>query len=132
MNSKTSDTRIENLDLIRAIAIAAVVIFHTCQMTGGENFIGSFYKFAQMGQYGVDLFFVLSGFLIGRLYWYELIDNGSVNIVRFILRRILRTYLPYIIALILSFIAVWKGRNQHFDFGYLLFIQNYYERIPFF
>jgi peptidoglycan/LPS O-acetylase OafA/YrhL len=131
MSEKLSSKRIVNLDLIRAIAICVVVIYHTVQMVGRDGFI-SLSKFTHLGQYGVDLFFVLSGFLIGNLYWHELIENGTVDIKRFILRRILRTYPPYLIALILSFIPVWINRHQSFDFGYLFFFQNYYERIPFF
>ena len=131
MSEKLSSKRIVNLDLIRAMAICAVVIFHTVQMVGKDGFV-SLSKFTQVGHYGVDLFFVLSGFLIGQLYWNELIENGHVDIKRFILRRILRTYPPYLIALVLSFIPVWINRHQSFDFGYLLFFQNYYDRIPFF
>jgi peptidoglycan/LPS O-acetylase OafA/YrhL len=132
MTQKISERRIDNLDLIRAIAISVVVLFHTSQMLGGENFIGFMYKFVQVGKYGVDLFFVLSGFLIGRLYWNELLDSGTVNVSRFILRRIFRTYLPYLMALFLSFGAVWISKHQSFDLGYLFFAQNYYDRIPFF
>jgi peptidoglycan/LPS O-acetylase OafA/YrhL len=132
MIQSTSNQRIHNLDLIRVLAISIVVVFHTSQMLGGDNFIGFAYKFAQLGKYGVDLFFVLSGFLIGRLYWDELISFGSVNVPKFIFRRILRTYLPYLVALLLSFGTVWISRHQSFDLGYLFFAQNYYKQIPFF
>lgn len=131
MSQQISHPRIENLDLIRAVAIGVVVIYHTVQMVGESKF-GFIAKFTHLGQYGVDLFFVLSGFLIGRLYWEELIKTGTVDILRFISRRVLRTYSPYIVALFLSFIPAWIGRGQTFDFGYLLFLQNYYQRIPFF
>jgi peptidoglycan/LPS O-acetylase OafA/YrhL len=131
MSEKLSSKRIANLDLIRAMAICAVVIYHTVQMVGRDGFV-SLSTFTHVGQYGVDLFFVLSGFLIGNLYWYELVENGRVDIKRFILRRLLRTYPPYLIALVLSFIPVWINRHQSFDFGYLFFFQNYYDRIPFF
>ena len=101
MSEKSSSKRIVNLDLIRAIGICAVVIFHTVQMVGRDGFV-LISKFTHVGHYGVDLFFVLSGFLIGNLYWHELVENGRVDIKRFILRRILRTYPPYLIALLLS------------------------------
>jgi peptidoglycan/LPS O-acetylase OafA/YrhL len=132
MTQKIPERRIDNLDLIRASAITVVVLFHTSQMLGGENFIGFMYKFVQVGKYGVDLFFVLSGFLIGRLYWNELLDSGTVNVARFILRRIFRTYLPYLMALFLSFGAIWISKHQSFDLGYLFFAQNYYNQMPFF
>jgi peptidoglycan/LPS O-acetylase OafA/YrhL len=84
------------------------------------------------GQYGVDLFFVLSGWLIGGLYWRERQAFGNVLIWRFWVRRWLRTIPPYLIALALSYLAVYLARKEAFDFGYLLFLQNYYQRIPFF
>jgi peptidoglycan/LPS O-acetylase OafA/YrhL len=131
MSEQLASKRIANLDLIRAVAIVAVIIYHTVQMVGKDGFI-AIAKYTYVGQYGVDLFFVLSGFLIGQLYWREQIDRGYVDIPRFILRRLLRTYPPYAIAMVVSFMPVWLIRHQAFDFGYLFFFQNYYERIPFF
>lgn len=131
MSALSASKRIANLDLIRAVAIVAVVVYHTVQMVGKDGFI-AIAKYTHVGQYGVDLFFVLSGFLIGQLYWREQIERGHVDIPRFILRRLLRTYPPYAIAMLLSFIPVWFSRHHAFDFGYLLFFQNYYQRIPFF
>ena len=36
------------------------------------------------------------------------------------------------VALVLSYAAVWLERRESFNLGYLLFLQNFYERIPFF
>ena len=121
--------RIANLDFIRALAILAVVLYHTTQMVAGESFIN---VFTHTGQYGVDLFFVLSGFLIGGLYWGEKNQVGKVNLSKFIKRRVLRTAPPYFFALVLSFFPVWILEGQPFDIGYLFFLQNYYVEIPFF
>lgn len=128
MSSKNK-SRIVNLDLIRVIAILAVVLYHTTQMVAGSSLITIF---IDSGQYGVDLFFVLSGFLIGGLYWSEKNQNGQINMPKFIKRRILRTAPPYFFALILSFLPVWILEGQSFNFGYLFFLQNYYTEIPFF
>ena len=127
-NSKKR-SRVANLDLIRCFAILGVVLYHTTQMVAGSSFIAAF---TNTGQYGVDLFFVLSGFLIGSLYWAERNQNGSVNLSRFIERRILRTAPPYFFALVLSFLPLWILEGRNFDFGYLFFLQNYYTEIPFF
>ncbi len=121
--------RIQNLDLMRAGAILLVVIYHSVQM----DFTGySINTYTKVGQYGVDLFFVLSGYLIGGLYWNELKKTGNVKKKRFILRRVLRTVPPYLIALMFSYLAVLMARGEKFDFGFIFFLQNYYTEIPFF
>ena len=64
-----------DIDGLRAIAVLSVVLFHTGLLPGG--FVG------------VDVFFVISGFLISRIIFAE-IDAGSFSIARFYERRILR------------------------------------------
>lgn len=115
---------------MRALAVIAVVTFHTVQMSPIEG--SPFSKVTYYGQYGVDLFFVLSGWLIGTMFWRELNQSGKVAVTRFWARRALRTIPPYLVALSLSWTAVAFFRSEHFDFGYLLFLQNYYQEIPFF
>jgi peptidoglycan/LPS O-acetylase OafA/YrhL len=78
------------LDGVRAIAIAAVVLYH-----GGISWAGG-------GFLGVDAFFVLSGFLITTLLVKEWQSRGSVSLRSFWLRRA-RRLLP---ALILMLFAV--------------------------
>ena len=119
-----------NLDLLRATAILSVVIFHTLQFVDQYNPIVA--KYIHLGSYGVDLFFVLSGYLIGSLYWKELKFNGFVNKIHFLLRRVLRTVPPYLAALALAYSAVFVARGEAFNWGYLIFIQNYYSQMPFF
>ena len=118
--------RIVNLDLYRALAILFVLFFHTTQMFAGENVNADYYLW---GKFGVEFFFVLSGFLVGGLF-YKQADN--VNLLKFWLLRFFRTYPPYIIALLLSYFAVYFSRAEQFNFGYLIFIQNFYTTIPYF
>jgi len=78
-----------SLDGLRAIAIAAVVLYHATDFT-----------FPASGQLGVDLFFVLSGFLITSI----LVDEhrrraGTVSLASFYRRRALRL-LPAMLALL--------------------------------
>ena len=120
------DKRVVNLDLFRAIAIIFVILFHTTQMYANDQFSADYYLW---GKFGVEFFFVLSGFLVGGLFYKQVI---KVNLIRFWLLRFFRTYPPYIIALLLSYLAVFQSRNEHFDIGYLVFIQNFYTSIPYF
>ena len=84
------------------------------------------------GAYGVDLFFVLSGWLIGGLLWKERDTCGDVSLRRFWLRRALRTMPPYFVVLAIAWAGVAVIRGEPFDAAYLIFIQNYYEKLPFF
>lgn len=107
-----------------------VVAYHVIQMSPVS--LPNLMRVARFGQYGVDLFFVLSGWLIGSLYWREYRFFGNVKLIRFWSRRWLRTVPPYWVALLLAWLAVFVERHEPFDWGYLAFIQNYYRQIPFF
>lgn len=67
-----------DIDGLRAIAVAIVVAFHT----GVPGFTGGFV--------GVDVFFVISGFLITGLLVDELRATGSISLSRFYARRVRR------------------------------------------
>jgi len=82
------------LDGIRALAVAAVVLFHG----GVEPFSGGFL--------GVDLFFVLSGFLITSLLLEEHARTGTVDLARFWLRRARRLLPAALLVIVVSLVAV--------------------------
>jgi len=122
--------RNDQLDLLRAVAIAMVVSYHLVGMSPVA--LPGLMRFTHWGQYGVDLFFVLSGWLIGSLYWHEQIRFGNVEVWRFWGRRWFRTIPPYLVAMMLAWLAVRWERHESFHWGYLMFVQNYYERLPYF
>ena len=66
------------LDGVRALAISAVVIYHAWSLSVPGGWIG------------VDIFFVLSGFLITRIMVFDVDENGGVDFRRFYIRRSLR------------------------------------------
>lgn len=75
------------LDGIRALAILLVVLFHA-QVPGlGGGFVG------------VDVFFVLSGYLITRLLCEEHKRNGQINKKQFYIRRLKRLYPPLLLVI---------------------------------
>jgi peptidoglycan/LPS O-acetylase OafA/YrhL len=82
------------LDGIRALAVAAVVLFHG----GVEPFSGGFL--------GVDLFFVLSGFLITSLLLQEQARTGTVDLLRFWLGRARRLLPAALLVIAVSLVAV--------------------------
>lgn len=122
--------RSPNLDLIRAFAILMVLMHHV-----GQNLLSLpiwLREYTALGAYGVDLFFVLSGWLIGSLYWREEKKYGVVAIKRFWVRRWMRTIPPYLVVLPIAYLGVYLLRGQTFDWAYLLFLQNYRQEMPFF
>jgi peptidoglycan/LPS O-acetylase OafA/YrhL len=114
--------RFANLDFYRFLAIAMVIYYHI-----GERF--TLDKTVAVGKYGVELFFVLSGFLISNIYYRK---SAGSNLFVFWLQRFLRTYPPYLVALLISYSAVFVGKGKAFDPGFLFFFQNFYPIIPFF
>ena len=67
-------------DGLRAVAILVVLAFHA-RVPGFES-----------GSMGVDVFFVLSGFLITRLLLAEQVKTGSIAVLSFYGRRFRRLY----------------------------------------
>ena len=118
--------RVANLDLLRAVAIALVIPVNLV----GQGVIDvgpTASRVLESGWVGVDLFFVLSGWLVGGLYWRELGQFGDVGLGRFWVRRWFRTIPPYLVALFVIYAAqyVALADPQPFDGWYLVFLQNY-------
>src|SRR6266851_6831598 len=98
-----SARRIPALDSVRGIAILMVLLYHSNQGGFDTGLVGRFVgRLLRLGNGGVDLFFVLSGFLITGI----LLDaKGSPGYFRnFYMRRVLRIFPPYYAFLVL---AVW-------------------------
>jgi peptidoglycan/LPS O-acetylase OafA/YrhL len=87
-------SRNQSLDVLRGVAVLLVVGFH--------GFIG---PLARFGWIGVDLFFVLSGFLISNLLYAEYLKTGELVAGLFLLRRGLK---------------IWPGFYCFLAFGFLL------------
>src|SRR5215467_11136874 len=110
------------LDLLRALAIIVVVIYHAGIM--GFPLPGRVHRW---GWIGVDLFFVLSGYLIGGQLLAELGRNKRLNLGRFYARRALRIMPAYFVILSIYFLLPsWReypGMAQPL-WKFLLSVQN--------
>jgi peptidoglycan/LPS O-acetylase OafA/YrhL len=115
------------LDVLRAIAITLVLILHYPARLP-EFWDWLFYQIKLIGWAGVDLFFVLSGFLIAHLLLQEFSARGRVNVVRFWTRRAFKIYpsLYFLIALSVSGALVLQTNlTAGKTVAELLFVQNY-------
>jgi len=89
-------TRVASLDGLRGIAILLVLVLHFTLYGGPPPTTpldGLFYRFAVAGWVGVDLFFVLSGFLITGILWDT--KGGDGYFRSFYMRRVLRIFPLY-------------------------------------
>ncbi|WP_160321177.1 acyltransferase family protein [Prosthecomicrobium hirschii] len=85
----------------RAIAAISVVIFHTEVVLRLEKYLGiAVFPFAEAMHFGVNFFFVLSGFIIATTHWGDLGKPRAIG--KFLLRRFSRIFPPLWIALALS------------------------------
>ena len=109
-NPKPSKGRFRpDVEGLRAVAVVAVLLYHA-----GVPFAGG-------GYVGVDVFFVISGFLITGLLVRELEKTGTVSLARFYSRRAKRL-LPLTVV-VLAFVVVLSGllfdpvRMEEVSFG---------------
>jgi peptidoglycan/LPS O-acetylase OafA/YrhL len=109
------------LDLLRALAIIVVVIYHAALF--GFKLPGRVDRF---GWIGVDLFFVLSGYLIGGQLLAPLARGQRINLGRFFARRALRILPAYLVVLtIYIFLASWREYPEMYPWWkFLLSVQN--------
>lgn len=85
---------LHGVDGLRAIAVIAVLLFHAFPDAVPGGFIG------------VDIFFVISGFIITRMYFFRL-QNEQISLRQFYIRRIRRLAPAYIAVLAVSTVAAY-------------------------
>jgi peptidoglycan/LPS O-acetylase OafA/YrhL len=116
------DTRVSSVDIFRALAILPVVIFH-------------FNTFLPHGELGVDLFFVISGLLVGSILIRKFRGNERISFWRFILQRGFKIWPSYYWFLLFGSLLVYlfysQDKPEYIISGgrdlsrYIFFYQNY-------
>jgi peptidoglycan/LPS O-acetylase OafA/YrhL len=102
-----STNRLPGLDLLRSIAIVWVMLFHSFLLGGlGPNWSW----LSRYGWMGVDLFFVLSGFLIGTQVLAPISQGRRLSFGDFYMRRAFRI-LPAYLA-VLAIYLCWPGFGE--------------------
>ncbi len=105
-----------DIDGLRALAVLAVVAFHyELGLPSAHLWIrhaifrpsGTVYMFAPGGFVGVDVFFVISGYLIGGILLREQERNGRISLRRFYERRIRRIGPAFAGMLVCTSVGAW-------------------------
>ncbi len=114
--------RLDILQAFRGVAALSVVIHHATLSVNGflpnamPSYLGIIFNY---GYLGVDFFFVLSGFIIMYIHYYD--KNTFISAKEYLLKRIIRIYPPYLpisIAMILVYLTLPNisfGLGQEFS-----------------
>ena len=120
---------IPSLNGWRAIAVIIVILGHLKVMLFPDNIIHKILDNFVYPEFGVRIFFVLSGFLITTLLIKERKKTGRLNILNFFIRRFLRIvpalWLYLLVIAVLNYLFNFELTFSHF-LGPLLYINNFY------
>lgn len=103
--------RLEFLDVVRGIAVSGVVLVHSMsvwQMGGGAPALGpenAILTIFASGRFGVELFFLLSGYLLATIY-----SSDNFNSRKFVKSRVLRIWPLWAV-----FSLIWLAILSHTD-----------------
>jgi peptidoglycan/LPS O-acetylase OafA/YrhL len=114
------------LDCLRFFAFFAVFLFHTfpseASYYAARNIPGAILvaSASRAGSFGVDLFFLLSAYLITELLLIEKQTYGYVHLKSFYIRRILRIWPLYFLGIFIGVCLTFVDPSEHFPAKYVL------------
>ncbi|MFW5451741.1 MAG: acyltransferase family protein [Methylophagaceae bacterium] len=124
-----------SIDGIRALSIILVLVFHTFfvyqlahpthDVASIINELGMGWAWALNGDKGVDVFFVMSGFLISGILFRQIAKEGHMNLKNFYLRRYLRLTPAYYFTLTIYWLL--SGPNSEYIWANYLYISNFID-----
>jgi peptidoglycan/LPS O-acetylase OafA/YrhL len=115
------DNRHPTLHGLRVLAIVSVLQFHVTAIYTQEWGIKMDPRWADGSMkvfFGMDLFFFLSGFLIGSILLRSIQVDKTQNVRRFYLRRVLRTFPSYYVVLTVLALTMTLTAFQHINLKY--------------
>lgn len=126
-----STKRFFGLDFLRALSISLLLFSHCSWIYNSPALIGRMQDAS--GFVGVELFIVLSGFLIGGILYRQFLhENYTIKDAGlFVFRRLMRV-LPsyYLVVFILTLVYLFFGFSVSDVWKYILLIQNFASPIP--
>lgn len=118
-NKSISNSKIPAIQILRGFAVITVVFYHVYLIASDSNYLGYaiFELFSEAGKFGVNLFFVLSGFIIFYAHNKDL--GKKYKIKSYIQKRFTRIYPVYWFFLTCYILAAYFGLG-HPDFEWSL------------
>ena len=122
------------LDSVRGLSVLAVFFLHAIHLDQGTGFFSKMVYYFHANLFlGLDVFFILSSFLLTWLGINEYKARGNFSFINYFTRRVLRIWPLYILLMIFSFIIVPYAAD-YFNvpvtlppaYYYLFFISNFY------
>ena len=107
MSERTSAGRLGSIEACRGIAAAAVVLYHAARHLNKIYGLPSLTAVFQFGHAGVDLFFVISGFIILYVHYRDI--NSPARLRHYVGRRFTRVMPTYWVALALTVLLAAGG-----------------------
>ncbi len=101
--------RVPSLDGLRAVSILLVVTAHSISP---DRYPTAFSLFGHLGNTGVRVFFLISGFLITSLLLKEYAASGRISLVNFYMRRVIRIFPAFYAYVGVVALLAWAGRIQ--------------------
>ncbi len=126
--------RLIQLDVLRGLAIVLVLFHHVVivSQSPSASIWGLLaFPIETIGWAGVDLFFVLSGFLIGGLLFHEIHNTGRLDVKRFLVRRGFKIWPSYLLFIAFVFASLIFSSHHSLSRAFrevlpnLLHVQNY-------
>jgi peptidoglycan/LPS O-acetylase OafA/YrhL len=115
---------------LRTLSVALVVLSHTFTHFNGEPNTFPLLQISELGRTGVDVFFVISGFLITGLLLKDSDTSAGFRLKRFYLRRFFRIFPPFYLFLG-AVLILWRTGLQPLDFRSFITAATYlYNYLP--
>jgi peptidoglycan/LPS O-acetylase OafA/YrhL len=143
--STSTGNFLPEIDGLRCIAILSVIVFHIGEYVREKSPRGFtspvekdwLFRITRTGHIGVQLFFIISGFVVALPFANHLLSGGKrVDLRQYFLRRLFRIEPPYIIALIFWLLAFgfarvtpWPDLLRHFPAS-MFYLHNIIYRSP--
>lgn len=126
--------KISQLDSLRGLSFLAIFTYHTIRPVPGSNLVGNFLVYIYSRLFlGIEVFFVLSAFLLTWLGLNENKQRGSFSLKNYFIRRILRIWPLYYFILAIAFLIIPLVTSRlHMQVSlpdplwYIFFISNFY------